>query len=75
MNVLTCDSCTNTENVENEMHWIKVADAFGWNGDFCSWDCTRDFSQDMVDNPPEQIEDVPELQPEPEEKPKAKSSG
>jgi hypothetical protein len=62
--------------MNNEMDWVKVADAYGWNGDFCSWECTRDFAQDMVDNPPETIDQVPALQPEPEPtKPKAKSSG
>lgn len=75
MNVLTCDSCTNTENEENELDWLKTADSYGWNGDFCSWECLRDFAQDMVDNPPEGIEDVPELQPDPEEEEPKKAAG
>lgn len=65
MNVLTCDQCQSAETVNNQMDWVKMSDSFGWSGDLCSWNCVRDFGQAMVDNPPEQVQDVPALQPGP----------
>jgi hypothetical protein len=72
VNVLTCDHCEETENQNNEMDWLTASDQYGWNGDFCGWECLRDFSQEMVDNPPETIDQVPALQPDPEPKPTPK---
>lgn len=75
MNVLTCDQCRQTETEQNQYDWLKVADGYGYQGDMCSWECLRDFSQHQVDHPPMTMDELPPPEePAPAKKTPAKAA-